>query len=95
MDVKKSILLEGVYSDLQIPQDVLFKNSEIEQEIPGHITFINDITITGQLMINHLNGIHFDTLCDLVTLPHNNYGLYGLEIDGNIIYFKQMFATTI
>lgn len=82
MDVKKSILLEGVYSNLQIPQDVLFRNSPIEQEIPGHITFINDIKIAGQLLINHLNGIHFDTLCDLVTLPQNNYGLYGLEIDG-------------
>lgn len=80
--IQNNVLLNGQYSGLRIPQDILLRRSQHEQLFNGSVRFDNSITATGNVFVEYLNGFHSDVLCDLALAPLTGSGLYGLEILG-------------
>lgn len=82
MVIKKNVLLDGQYSGLRIPHDILLRKSQTEQMFSSSVVFANYINVTGNVYIEYLNGVHLDILCDLMAPPQLGFSPYGLEVNG-------------
>lgn len=94
--IQKSINLDGNYSGIRIPQDLILKKSATDQEFIGSVSFANKLEVTEYVDIDQVNGIRLDTVCDMVTMPTDGFGPYGLEINGKRCYcYRIDFETLI
>lgn len=83
LEIRQNVTLDGYYSGLRIPQDVLLRRSDKEQIVAGHIKFSGNVTVDGYLNIGYVNNFHTDLLCDMAIQPdEGGTGFYGIEIIG-------------
>lgn len=95
MILRKSIKLDGNYSGIRFPQDLILKKSLTYQEFTGSVSFANKLEVSGYVDIDQVNGIRMDTICDMVTMPTDGFGPYGLEIKGKRCYCYRIYFETL
>lgn len=71
---QQPITVNGLVSGIKFPNDIVLKDADFPQSIPGVV--VNDINILGKITVEGtINNIDYNIACDLLSPNASPYGL--------------------
>lgn len=84
---KKSLKIGGTLSGIQIPDDLILRQSDSLQNFNGPLTFASDVKIFGTLTVaDKLNGFNLGKMCELLE-PQSDVPPQRLTVKGVCVNF--------